>query len=345
VNGSFIKVSPSFSAALGMSEKELLSLPYLDLVHPDDVASTMKEAEKLTKGAKTLSFINRYKKADGSYMVLSWKASINEEDGLIYSTATDITKKLEIEEQLIESKVELEKAKTKDAFLANMSHEIRTPLNAIIGFQDLLKQSGLNSEQSYYAEIISAALKNLNVIINDILDLSKLENGKLTLEKRPFNIEASARQAIQMQMAPAKAKNLKLMLSYDSDIPNNIIGDEIRLNQILINLISNAIKFTQQGKVEVIITETEKTKTHVTIQFRIKDSGIGIHASKLEMIFDRFTQAEDYTTRVYGGTGLGLNIVKSLVDLHEGSLAVTSEPGKGSEFVFEIKYLIYVILS
>jgi PAS domain S-box-containing protein len=340
VNGSFIKVSPSFSAALGMSEKELLSLPYLDLVHPDDVASTMKEAEKLTKGAKTLSFINRYKKADGSYMVLSWKASINEEDGLIYSTATDITKKLEIEEQLIESKVELEKAKTKDAFLANMSHEIRTPLNAIIGFQDLLKQSGLNSEQSYYAEIISAALKNLNVIINDILDLSKLENGKLTLEKRPFNIEASARQAIQMQMAPAKAKNLKLMLSYDSDIPNNIIGDEIRLNQILINLISNAIKFTQQGKVEVIITETEKTKTHVTIQFRIKDSGIGIHASKLEMIFDRFTQAEDYTTRVYGGTGLGLNIVKSLVDLHEGSLAVTSEPGKGSEFVFEIKYLI-----
>ena len=160
-----------------MSEKELLSLPYLDLVHPDDVASTMKEAEKLTKGAKTLSFINRYKKADGSYMVLSWKASINEEDGLIYSTATDITKKLEIEEQLIESKVELEKAKTKDAFLANMSHEIRTPLNAIIGFQDLLKQSGLNSEQSYYAEIISAALKNLNVIINDILDLSKLENG------------------------------------------------------------------------------------------------------------------------------------------------------------------------
>jgi len=143
-----------------------------------------------------------------------------------------------------------------------------------------------------------------------------------------------------MQLTNAKAKDLKLMLSYESSFPSNLIGDEVRLNQILTNLLSNAIKFTSHGRIDVNVSEIAKTSSEVRVQFIIKDTGIGIDASKLNVIFDRFTQAEDYTTRIYGGTGLGLNIVQSLVDLFEGSLSVKSEPGVGSEFIVEISFAI-----
>jgi signal transduction histidine kinase/DNA-binding NarL/FixJ family response regulator len=271
-------------------------------------------------------------------LTLSWKLALNEQDRLIYATATDITDKLAVEEKLIQSRVEMEKARAKDDFLANMSHEIRTPLNAITGFHELLSKTKLDQEQARYADIISSALKNLNVIINDILDLSKLENGKLQLEKRAFKIEAFVKQLIQLNMASAKAKNLKLILSYDSDIPEWIVGDEIRLTQILMNLISNAVKFTPQGSIEVRVTEVKRSKHDILIRFSVKDTGIGIAPDKLEMVFDRFTQAENYTTREYGGTGLGLNIVKSLVDLYQGKMEVSSQPDKGSEFAFEITF-------
>jgi PAS domain S-box-containing protein len=340
LSGWFVKVSPSFPTALGMSEAQLLSVPFFELIHPDDIESTKKEVEKLATGAKTLSFKNRYRKNDGNYLTLSWNSSVNEVDSLIYATVTDITEKLANEEKLIASKVEVEKAKTKDAFLANMSHEIRTPLNAIIGFHELLSKTTLSSEQAYYAEIISAALKNLNVIINDILDLSKLESGRVILEKRSFNLENLTKRIVQMQLTNAKAKDLKLMLSYESSLPSNLIGDEVRLNQILTNLLSNAIKFTSHGRIDVNVIEVAKTSSEVRVQFIIKDTGIGIDASKLNVIFDRFTQAEDYTTRIYGGTGLGLNIVQSLVDLFEGTLSVKSELGVGSEFIVEISFAI-----
>jgi CheY-like chemotaxis protein/two-component sensor histidine kinase/HPt (histidine-containing phosphotransfer) domain-containing protein len=245
-----------------------------------------------------------------------------------------------VEEKMIQSKIEMEKAKAKDDFLANMSHEIRTPLNAIIGFHGLLSKTQLNPDQVRYNDIIGSALKNLNVIINDILDLSKIESGKLSLEKLPFKPEQLAKQLVQMNLASAKTKNLKMMLSFDSEIPPVLLGDEVRLTQILMNLISNAMKFTQQGDIELRITSLEEKDASVRIRFSVIDTGIGIPESKLNMIFDRFTQAENYTTRVYGGTGLGLNIVKSLVDLHDGKLFVKSEMGKGSVFSFEITFPI-----
>ena len=338
--GVMLKVSESFPAALGMTEEELIQTSFIDLIHPDDRQSTIKQIEKLVAGETTTGFENRYRRKDGTYIQLSWKGSINREDGLIYATATDITHKKEFEEKMIQSRIEMEKAKAKDVFLANMSHEIRTPLNAIIGFNDLLRKTNLDREQQGHVDIISSALKNLSVIINDILDLSKLESGKLELEKSPFKIESLVKQVIQMHLARAKAKNLKLILGFDSDIPQMVIGDETRLSQILINLLSNSIKFTQEGSIEVRVTETARTDEGVTIKFTVKDTGIGIDPSKLQMIFDRFTQAEDYTTRIYGGTGLGLNIVKSLVELHRGKLHVESLPGKGSEFSFEINFAI-----
>jgi PAS domain S-box-containing protein len=338
-SGEFVKISPSFCQALGIPESEMLKASLLTFVHPDDEQETRNWLEKLSWQRASGSFSNRYlRKTDGSYLTLSWKIALNDQDGLIYGTATDISEKLTVEEKLIQSRVEMEKARAKDDFLANMSHEIRTPLNAIIGFHDLLSRTRLNSEQARYTEIISSALKSLNVIINDILDLSKLENGKLQLEQIPFSLETLIRQLIQMQMAGARSKNLKLILSYDADLPEMVVGDEVRLTQILMNLISNALKFTQEGSIEVRVMAVSQTEKEIRIRFSVKDTGIGIPPSKLSVIFDRFTQAENYTTRIYGGTGLGLNIVKSLVDLHQGELFVNSEPGVGSEFGFEISF-------
>ena len=336
--GKILKVSESFPVALGMREDEIVNSCLSDLVHPDDRKSMRRQIEKIKAGGSGFAFENRILLKDNTCLELSWKGTINREEGLLYVTATDITEKKRIEEKLIESKIEVEKARAKDTFLANMSHEIRTPLNAIVGFNELLRQTSLTREQRGHVEIIGNALKNLNVIINDILDLSKLESGKLELEHRPFSLENMLKHLVKMHIARAKAKNLKLMLSFDSEIPEYIVGDETRLSQVLINLISNAIKFTSIGGIWIEVSETARVKDEVKIRFSVKDSGIGIEPSKIGLVFERFTQAEDYTTRIYGGTGLGLNIVKSLIDLHGGQLTVDSTPGKGSEFAFEIVF-------
>jgi CheY-like chemotaxis protein/nitrogen-specific signal transduction histidine kinase len=256
----------------------------------------------------------------------------------IYSAAKDITENKLLERNLLESQIELEKSKAKDVFLANMSHEIRTPLNAIMGFNDILSQTALTEDQRKNVNLISNASKTLNVLINDILDISKLENGKLDLEHAPFRVESVAKQVVQMHVSKARTKGIKLLLSYDHEIPDVVVGDETRLLQILLNLVSNAIKFTEEGSVEIRITETELKDNHVAIDFEVKDTGIGIKSDKLAVIFERFTQAESYTTRMYGGTGLGLNIVRSLVELHNGKLDVKSEFGKGSTFSFSLTF-------
>lgn len=339
-NGYFLRVSASLPAALGYTEKELLSRPFLEFVHPEDVELTMSELSNLSKGINTFNFINRYICKDGSPLSLLWKASVSADDGRVYATATDITKQQEADRKLLQSKLEMEKARTKDMFLSNMSHEIRTPLNAIMGFNSLLANTQLSAEQKGYLDTMSSALKNLNVIINDILDLSKLESGKVELEQRAFNLEECVKQVVHLNRVQAKAKHLKLLFSIDPFIPKKIIGDETRLSQILMNLLSNAIKFTNKGQVEVMIQELSHSNNQITIQFKISDTGIGIEPEKLDMIFERFTQAEDYTNRIFGGTGLGLNIVKMLVNLHEGKMQVDSEVGKGTTFTFSITYAL-----
>jgi PAS domain S-box-containing protein len=340
LDARFVKFSESFPASLGWTEQELTDKPILELIHPEDLDQTKIQLKKLSEGQKVIGFENRCLKKDGTYMLLTWKASLNQEDGLIYAHATDITHKHEFENQIIQAKVDLEKAKTKDYFLANMSHEIRTPLNAIIGFTELLSRTNLDQEQSNYLEIIESALKNLNVIVNDILDLSKLESGKVELEYQPFLMEVLLKQIVQMNLNKAKSKNVKLLFSYDSGIPECLLGDETRISQILINLVSNAIKFTNEGYVELRVTELSRENDQVKINFSVRDTGIGIDREKMGLIFERFTQAEESTTRLYGGTGLGLSIVKSLIKLHKGELKVESSPGIGSDFSFDLYFSI-----
>jgi two-component system, sensor histidine kinase len=248
----------------------------------------------------------------------------------------------ETEEKLKEEKKKAESSeKVKQLFLANMSHEIRTPMNAILGFARLLQESDIDEEQRKYIDIILQSGDNLLVIINDILDFSKIEAGKVVFEVLPFHLADNIRSTIELQAAKARQKNIKLTAHIDEKLPVMVQGDTVRLNQILLNLISNAIKFTEEGEVNVSVTEVKESNSDVTIQFSVKDTGIGIPLEKQSKIFEVFEQATTSTVRKFGGTGLGLSIVKQLVELQGGRVVLKSKPGLGSEFSFRLRFLKY----
>ena len=253
--------------------------------------------------------------------------------------AQDYSKKKELDNQLLKA-IELAESaiKTKDNFLANMSHEIRTPMNAMIGFTNLLLQSNPTSEQREYIGNVKEAGDNLMVIINDILDLSKIESGKLTIDKYPFDLEKTIKHVYNLLKVKADEKQLHFKLELDKNIPKFINGDKGRINQIIMNLAGNAIKFTQKGEVKISTHLIEKTNKKATLKFAISDTGIGISGDKINTIFNRFSQGEENTSRRFGGTGLGLNICKQLVELQEGELFVKSTLGKGSEFYFNLTF-------
>jgi CheY-like chemotaxis protein/nitrogen-specific signal transduction histidine kinase len=272
---------------------------------------------------------------------LHWTLTFDELNEEFYCIARDITTQVNTLNQLKIANEEAQRAvQVKDEFLANMSHEIRTPLNAIIGFNDLLMSSELNSEQREYVEIVSTASQNLMVIINDVLDTSKLENGKIQLENRMLSLKDVANYLNKLQKQKAKSKNIELITEVDDDIPPYVLGDRPRVIQILVNLMGNAIKFTDRGKVKLQVDLVSKRMDEVDIKFTVSDTGIGIDPEKLDVIFDRFVQAETSTSRNFGGTGLGLNIVKMLVNLHGGKLSVESNKGEGTTFSFVISMKI-----
>ncbi|MFN2456630.1 MAG: ATP-binding protein [Chitinophagaceae bacterium] len=235
--------------------------------------------------------------------------------------------------KLNESEKEIkEAAEIKQQFLANMSHEIRTPVNAILGFTTLLDKTTLNTEQKKYLSFIHSSGEDLLTIINDILDLSKIEAGMMHFENAPFSLNGLLSSIEIMFREKAKEKNLLFNVFTPSTKYDTFYGDAVRLTQILMNLLSNAIKFTQKGFVELHVRILEESENTVRMQFCVVDSGIGIAAEKQQLVFARFQQAEAETTRRFGGTGLGLSIVKQLVDLQQGTIELESEVEKGSEF-------------
>lgn len=232
-------------------------------------------------------------------------------------------------------------ARMKEIFFANTSHEIRTPLNAIIGFTNLLIQMKPTDTQLNYLKNIKTSGDNLLIVLNDILDFSKIEAGKMTFEQISFLITEQIEHLFSTMRVKADEKNIKLQQNIDPSIPEVLIGDPTRLNQILINLIGNAIKFSNtNGIIELILSERKRTNTHVHIKFEVKDDGIGISKDKISTIFNSFTQAENETTRKYGGTGLGLSIVKQLVELQNGEIFVKSNLNQGSTFTFYLSFAI-----
>jgi signal transduction histidine kinase/DNA-binding response OmpR family regulator len=256
-----------------------------------------------------------------------------------------ITKRIKRQQQLYEQLNESEKKVreagiVKENFMANMSHEIRTPMNAILGFTNLLQKEQLNEKSMEFVRSIQHSGESLLEIINDILDFSKIEAGMMRIESNPFSLRELLDSVKTMFATKIQPKDLSLIVNIEYSVPDLLIGDAIRLTQILVNLVNNAIKFTESGGIEISVTSDKKTENRIEISFSVKDTGIGIASNKMEAIFERFQQADEDTTRKYGGTGLGLTIVKQLVELQNGTIHVSSILNKGTEFVLSIPYLI-----
>jgi PAS domain S-box-containing protein len=228
--------------------------------------------------------------------------------------------------------------KAKQQFLSNMSHEIRTPMNAIIGFTKVIMRTDLTIKQKEYLDAIKLSGDSLIVLIDDILDLAKVDAGKMTFEKTPFKMQSSVSAMLHLFETKILEKNLKLVKEYDTKIPAVLVGDPVRLHQIILNLVSNAVKFTTQGKITVSVDLLHEDDTTVILKFAIADTGIGISEEQIETIFENFQQASSGTSRLYGGTGLGLAIVKQLIEAQGGSIRVKSTVGKGSTFSFTLNF-------
>ena len=240
-------------------------------------------------------------------------------------------------EQFVTAREKAESAsEAKSQFLATMTHELRTPMNGVLGMSEMLSGTELSDKQHEYVQIILDSSESLLTIINDILDFSRLEAGKVGLEKIPFNLEQSAYDVLALLTPRCQNKPLQLVLDYTPDLPRNFIGDPARIRQVLFNLIGNASKFTEQGYIQVSISVEVDENQLGNISIHVEDTGIGIAADKVEGLFGSFTQADNSTTRKYGGTGLGLTITRELVTLMDGSIEVDSAPGKGSVFTVDL---------
>jgi len=255
----------------------------------------------------------------------------------IVATIDDVTLEHKALEDIKGAKRIAEDAtKAKGEFLANMSHEIRTPMNAIIGMSYLALGTNLNNQQRSYVQKIENAAKNLLGIINDILDFSKIEANKMTLEHKEFYLESIFENLMDIFVFKIQQKRLKLLFNIDKDTPSALIGDSLRLSQILINLVGNAVKFTQKGEIIISVKVLQRAGNHIRLKFEVKDSGIGLSDELINRLFTPFEQADGSTTRTYGGTGLGLSICKNLVKMMDGEIGVESELGKGSTFYFDV---------
>lgn len=371
LEGRFTFVNASLCGVLGRPEEMIIGAGYEEFTDPDNVVAVRAQfRECLRDGNQGRRFDWVINKEDGSR---AWAegsiALIRDERGEVTGfrgIIRDVSERKEIERELENYYHQVERARSraeaqaaelarqaeellaarnealtatraKSEFVANVSHEIRTPMNGILGMAELVLDTELTREQREYVDTVKSSAHALLNLINDLLDFSKIEAGRLDLERIPFRIRDSVADALRPLAIKAQAKGLELVYRITPDVPRTLVGDPTRLRQILLNLVSNAIKFTEQGEVRLLAGADEISEETVTLAFVIEDTGIGIPTKKQEIIFDSFAQADGSTTRRYGGTGLGLAISRQIARMMGGDIVVQSDEGRGSRFSFKVR--------
>ena len=336
--GGYLRVNPAWEKAFGFTEAEMQGRNFLESVHPDDRPVAIAELQKRVAGKPTFELDCRFLCKDGSHRWFLWSAHSDGPEGLVYVFGKDITLRRQAEAALKAAKDAAEAAnRAKSEFLANVSHEIRTPMNGIIGLTELALDTDLMPEQRTYLETVKTSADSLLSILNDILDFSKIEACKLDFDLVQFDLRKSIEAMVKTLGIRAGQKNLELASYVDPQVPAAVVGDPGRLQQILVNLIGNAIKFTERGEVVIGVERLSENGGEVELHFSVTDTGIGIPLNKQQAVFQSFVQADSSLTRRFGGTGLGLTIASQLIEKMGGRIWLKSEEGKGSVFHFTVR--------
>jgi PAS domain S-box-containing protein len=361
-HGKLMDMNEATVRITGLSREKLIGSDFFDyFTDPDRAREVYQDVfaqGSVVNSPLTLRHING-EVTDVFFNGSVYKDSKGNVSGIVI-VARDVTEQKKIATELLNAKMSAELAtsvaeeakgkaeratriaedavKAKQQFLSNMSHEIRTPMNAIIGFTKVVLRTDLSDRQKEYLQAIKMSGDALIVLINDILDLAKVDAGKMTFEKAPFKMKESISSMLHLFEIKIQEKNLELVKQYDERIPNVLLGDSVRLHQVILNLVSNAVKFTTEGQITVAVKMLEENHRSVLIEFSVRDSGIGIPENKIKNIFENFQQASSDTTRLYGGTGLGLAIVKQLIEPQGGAVKVESVQGRGSVFSFTLSF-------